>query len=252
MIKLFNKMRKQLLDENKTGRYFKYAIGEIVLVMIGILLALQVNTWNQNRQLQKEEVQIMKSLHKEFSKNLVKFDNAYKFHNNRKQGIETIMSIEARELSTDSLRLLLRSVNNNYTFNPFQGNYNSIISSGKIELISNDLLKERISSLQDLIIDYQEEENMAFNFATRGLHPIFLTNAIFDNYSYYKGNAEISISELSRIKEKFIRLIESNEYESAVIFLDAFMISIFIEGPILREEMIAIINLLESEIEKHN
>ncbi len=49
MINVFNKIRKQLLDENKTGRYLKYAIGEIVLVMIGILLALQVNNWNQNR-----------------------------------------------------------------------------------------------------------------------------------------------------------------------------------------------------------
>ena len=80
MINVFNKIRKQLLDENKTGRYLKYAIGEIVLVMIGILLALQVNNWNQNRALKKEELKIMKSLHQEFSENLVKFDKAYKIH----------------------------------------------------------------------------------------------------------------------------------------------------------------------------
>lgn len=55
MIKFFNQMRKQLLIENKTGRYLKYAIGEIILVMIGILLALQVNAWNNNSELKKEE-----------------------------------------------------------------------------------------------------------------------------------------------------------------------------------------------------
>ena len=70
MIKIFYKIRKQMLDQNKTGRYLKYAIGEIILVMIGILLALQVNNWNQARQLQKEELKILKGLHQEFSETL--------------------------------------------------------------------------------------------------------------------------------------------------------------------------------------
>ena len=39
--------------ENKTGKYFKYAIGEIVLVVIGILIALQINNWNENRKIDK-------------------------------------------------------------------------------------------------------------------------------------------------------------------------------------------------------
>ena len=49
MIKFFRHIRKSLLLENKTGKYLKYAIGEIILVVIGILIALQVNTWNENR-----------------------------------------------------------------------------------------------------------------------------------------------------------------------------------------------------------
>ena len=49
MIKFFRKIRLQLLGEGKTAKYFKYAIGEILLVMIGILLALQVNNWNEGR-----------------------------------------------------------------------------------------------------------------------------------------------------------------------------------------------------------
>jgi uncharacterized protein YkvS len=49
MIKFFRRIRQQLLAENKTGKYLKYAIGEIVLVMIGIILALQVNNWNEER-----------------------------------------------------------------------------------------------------------------------------------------------------------------------------------------------------------
>jgi len=54
MIKFFRKIRQNLLMENKTGKYFKYAVGEIVLVVIGILIALQINNWNEKRKLQNE------------------------------------------------------------------------------------------------------------------------------------------------------------------------------------------------------
>ena len=59
MIKFFRKIRQNLLTENKTGKYFKYAIGEIVLVMIGILLALQVNNWNEQRKLKREIADVL-------------------------------------------------------------------------------------------------------------------------------------------------------------------------------------------------
>ena len=49
MIKFFRKIRYNLMEQNKTGKYFKYAIGEIVLVVIGILIALQINNWNTHR-----------------------------------------------------------------------------------------------------------------------------------------------------------------------------------------------------------
>ena len=55
MIKFFRKIRQNLLMENKTGKYFKYAIGEIILVVIGILIALQINTWNKERIEQRTE-----------------------------------------------------------------------------------------------------------------------------------------------------------------------------------------------------
>jgi hypothetical protein len=49
MIKFFRKIRQNLLLEGKTGKYLKYAIGEIVLVVIGILIALQINNWHDHR-----------------------------------------------------------------------------------------------------------------------------------------------------------------------------------------------------------
>ena len=60
MIKFFKRIRQNLLLEGKTGKYLKYAIGEIVLVMIGILLALQVNNWNEKR---KQGVKAQENYH---------------------------------------------------------------------------------------------------------------------------------------------------------------------------------------------
>ena len=54
MIKFFRKIRQQLLSQNKLSKYLFYAIGEILLVVIGILIALQINNWNQNRLTQKK------------------------------------------------------------------------------------------------------------------------------------------------------------------------------------------------------
>ena len=62
MIKFFRKIRQNLLMENKTGKYFKYAIGEIILVVIGILIAFQINNWNENRKIKHKETVIQKEL----------------------------------------------------------------------------------------------------------------------------------------------------------------------------------------------
>ncbi|MEJ2113692.1 MAG: DUF6090 family protein, partial [Flavobacteriaceae bacterium] len=62
MIKLFNKIRQRLLSENKFSKYLLYAIGEIILVVIGILIALQVNNWNNERKEQLDAEELSKSL----------------------------------------------------------------------------------------------------------------------------------------------------------------------------------------------
>ncbi len=62
MIKLFRHIRQSLIMENKTSKYLKYAIGEIVLVVFGILIALQINNWNEDRKLKNEELKILLEL----------------------------------------------------------------------------------------------------------------------------------------------------------------------------------------------
>ena len=62
MLKFFRTIRKKLLEEDNARKYLLYAIGEILLVVIGILIALQVNTWNENRKIANEEQAILTRL----------------------------------------------------------------------------------------------------------------------------------------------------------------------------------------------
>lgn len=71
MIKFFRKIRYNLLSEGKTGKYLKYAVGEIILVVIGILIALQINNLNQERIVKDQNSIILHNLNKEFSENLI-------------------------------------------------------------------------------------------------------------------------------------------------------------------------------------
>lgn len=69
MIKFFRKIRQNLIAEGKTTKYFKYAIGEIILVVIGILIALQINNWNEDLKNSKQEQEILTQLVAEYQSN---------------------------------------------------------------------------------------------------------------------------------------------------------------------------------------
>ena len=62
MIKFFRKIRYDLMGENKTGKYFKYAIGEIILVVIGILIAIQLNEWRNENTNNNQKQNVLRAL----------------------------------------------------------------------------------------------------------------------------------------------------------------------------------------------
>ena len=66
MIKFFRRIRQNLLSEGKTGKYLKYAIGEVLLVVIGILIALQINNSNELRKANEEEAILLSDLKEDF------------------------------------------------------------------------------------------------------------------------------------------------------------------------------------------
>jgi len=157
MIKFFRKIRQNLLSEGKTGKYLKYAIGEIILVVIGILIALQINNWNEQRKIAITEQQILNDIRIELKSNIEKLRsvNAY-----NKQSLENSRILaqfytypdKLIEFSSDSLLKLSYSLSGQI-FIPKIGISNSIISSGQISYIKNNELKQSIASLQDEVTE---------------------------------------------------------------------------------------------------
>lgn len=82
MIKLFRNISKKLLEQGKTTYYLKYAIGEIVLVVIGILIALSINNWNETRKIRNSEHEILKNLKSELIINKIELERIYNLHLN--------------------------------------------------------------------------------------------------------------------------------------------------------------------------
>ncbi len=90
MIKLFRNIRKKLLEQGKTTNYLKYAIGEIILVVIGILIALQLNNWKESNTERSLEKEYIVSLIEDIKKDSQNFDIAIKLNQNRIKNLDSL------------------------------------------------------------------------------------------------------------------------------------------------------------------
>ncbi len=168
MIKIFRKIRQNQIMENKTGKYFKYAIGEIILVVIGILIALQINNWNGKRSLRTQEVNILKSL----KADLTQASTASKKYINvestlANQYVFVLSGNEARNSmlikpNADSLyTALLWNVDKSF---PIINTYTDLKNSGRTNLISNEEIRIKFSVLENSLYGLKTEVDDRLNF----------------------------------------------------------------------------------------
>ena len=154
MIKFFRKIRQNLLSEGKTGKYFKYAIGEIILVVIGILIALSINNWNESKKSSRIELEFLKNLNRDLDIDLVNFENKISIDSSIMSSNKKIMLAiqnhdeEALNKSFSGNRNGLSAINRAGIFYPQKSAYESLKSQG-IQLISNDSLRQKIINLYD-------------------------------------------------------------------------------------------------------
>jgi hypothetical protein len=149
MIKLFRHIRKDLMEKNKTSKYFKYAIGEIILVVIGILIALQINNWSENRKLEAKTQtyyqQLLEDLNKDkvFSKNTIE-----KFQRQREAYQDYLKKFNDSKLTVNDMYQELRKLNlESYALNFNTNTIETLQNSGEIVLIPS-VLRNRLLDLK--------------------------------------------------------------------------------------------------------
>jgi len=161
MIKFFRKIRYNLMEQNKTGKYLKYAIGEIILVMIGILLALQVNNWNQQRIQNKEEQLALVNLKQDFDYNYIILDSII---TRTEKSIELQTKIlnytgnKPRPKIETEFDAVINALPALSEYFPKNGYLNDLLSSGKLSILKNTNLRNRLASWNSVLKNIKDRE----------------------------------------------------------------------------------------------
>ena len=225
------------MEKNKSGKYFKYAIGEIVLVMIGILLALQVNNWNENRKISNIEQLLLRDLKTEIQSNIIALDTIIKSHRASLDAIITFDSIITNLKQVNSpleLGTLFKTHDFNMTYDPRTGILNSIINSGKLDYISNRELRYKFSSLNDIIIDTNESADEFIEMRSQFYWPIL--------GQLYERQTD------GRFKWNYVKILNSSEFNWWLILAKGSRKEGLVEENDLMKTLKEILELIDSEI----
>nr|WP_199757300.1 DUF6090 family protein [Formosa maritima] len=202
--------------ENKTSKYFKYAIGEIILVVIGILIALQINNWNENQKDLKKEQQIIANLHQEFTQNKIlntNMLNAVQQGTDACLGIMDILLIGETHENAKQLDSLLYMALEYRPFIPNNNTYTEILNTGEIELLKNETIKNA------LFVYYRDLENnkatyiMLEKWIEGGILPYLAEHIALRNMDMY---GSLNWKEKSRFDDGFKYIINDRKFENMI------------------------------------
>jgi len=164
MIKFFRKIRYDFMEKNKTGKYFKYVLGEIILVVIGILIALQINNWNENRKNKITEADYYCRILDDFELNEKLIDDTTELINNKIELCKELI-LDLNKIPNERDEILNKFVIalRQDVFVPSNIAFEDITSSGQLKLLTNLKLKNRLiqhsTFLNNILNLLQENRN---------------------------------------------------------------------------------------------
>lgn len=262
MIRIFSKLRQSLLDEGKIVRYLRYALGEILLVVIGILIALQVNTWNEWRQERQEEQVVLRQLRDDYRANLAQLDQKIRMRGYILNASQFILhSIDHPESARrDSLIGNLSILLIDPTFDPIE---NDLSSNGDLRLITNQKLKRMLSNWSSDIVAVREIEQNWAGVLVEQLLPVIYDLGIYRDLANYfindlkmdwalEGTARFEKRKIgtSRQAASLDEIAQSKELEGLVASAITYNTTANLESGALRKRIEEILALLEEEIQE--
>ena len=258
MIKFFRHIRQRLLSEGKTVNYFKYAIGEIVLVVIGILIALQVNNWNEDRKNRTQEKFILERLSEDLNSDLdllsYQIEKASAFLEQYKFCTEVLL--DERQTTRETFIENLSSILTILYFNQNRTTFSNIVSSGQMEYLQNQILAGSI------IKYYTDGNNIGWDSGlleyTRNIFAPYMLK--FDHNpqvpkTSYRAQASKEFTEIDYTKSK-IKPKNIEDYKNDVFILNMLRNKIYLmEGQLmeyqnLKEIIIELREQISNELNK--
>ena len=195
MIPVFKKVKQSIIESKKFRNYLIYAMGEILLVMIGILLALQVNNWNEERKLGKQESMILTEMNKNLKLDLTHFETQQEAIKSRLVKVDHLYNslINGDLEYSDSLHAYFGAVYGVENIDLNTANYDDLKSRG-FDLITDDSLRFEINQFYEKaiakVIDYEVSEKAVND----EMKPFYLRN--FTQMEFRKTAIPIDIDDL--------------------------------------------------------
>lgn len=159
MLKFFRTFRRSFLENNQVGKYMKYALGEVVLVVIGILIALQLNNLNEESKLRKEEQKLLIALSDEMAYNQEEIKRARGVNQNNIKGTQELLDLfppEVRKKLTEKeiALAMAKALQFKTEFHPRF----TVINSGQLNLLSNERLRNELLNLVAEFDNFEDAE----------------------------------------------------------------------------------------------
>lgn len=202
--------------ENRTSKYFKYAIGEIVLVVIGILIALSINNWNENRKDARDVAIIKNNLLNEFLQNREVLDQRIALLENALDHANVLMSFmgSTKEvISQHNLDSILVQTLYYGNFNPSNSSITELLQSGKLKLIQDDTLKDRLNAWLEMLKDTNEDFKNQDLTANEQLMP-YIHDHISTRNLDLAGNYKILTSKSVLLDDYYFDVLNDYKFEN--------------------------------------
>ena len=243
------------MEQDKTGKYLKYAIGEIVLVVIGILIALQINNWNELRKQRLEELETLKNIKSDFTNAIFEFEENNAFREriiSSTKVLYSIMNTKHHNYSKKQLDSIISELFINPTYNGQSETLNILFNSGKINIISNDSIKNALVLWPQQIEDMTEDEIYSSNIVYNSLYPnlkryvplLDITNSL--QYKFKLSN----YSQGSAFTSDYDNLFNDREFESTLATREVTITVSLVQTRQLIETAEGIIELIDNEINR--
>jgi len=247
----FKHIRRSHMMKTNTKKYLKYAIGEIILVVIGILIALTINNWNEVNKLEKEEIKLLQLVHTDITTNKVDIDTLLNRLESKKTAMDTVM-LALREKSYQSVRtsFFLSFFHRKTFFNKKTSGYKRIGSSTET-IIKNDTILNAILELYEIDFDnVLKFQSIMHNHLDTKLYP--LTNKYFEVSPTYKikYDTDTDVGQTNFFKPVDIeQLYTNNEYKNTLFLINESYINRIKHLKYVRNNINALLEKIELEID---